>query len=291
MAVVVFGLMLLAAAFAFAYALKMRYGQLTMGKRPDVRWDEMGQRIKNVFVYVLGQARLPKNGYLYSGILHIFIFGAFMVLSVDTINFVTDGIFKSYKVLTGSALFGIEGDFHLPFTTGVYQGIADTFRFLCIVGLIMAFVNRTIIKPDRLPLTRDAMYTLFFILGLMVFEVAQQGFLLANSGEAQPHIWFSSMFAGVVGGMAPESIKLGHQTAWWAYLATLLAFTNYVPWSKHSHVFAAPLNILFMSLEPKGALSKMELGLRPGTRSFYRQFRSRRSCRGRGAAVDTFEPS
>ena len=50
MAVVVFGLMLLAAAFAFAYALKMRYGQLTMGKRPDVRWDEMGQRLSLIHI-------------------------------------------------------------------------------------------------------------------------------------------------------------------------------------------------------------------------------------------------
>lgn len=263
MAVVVFGLMLLAAGLAFAYALKMRFGQLTMGKRPDVRWDEMGMRIKNVFIYVLGQSRLPKNGYLYSGILHIFIFGAFMVLSVDTINFVTDGVLKSYKVLMGSALFGLQGDFHLPFTTGGYQAVADTFRFLCIVGLVMAFVNRTIIKPDRLPLTRDAMYTLFFILGLMVFEVAQQGFLLVSTQEAAPHIWFSSIFASGVTGlnMSQESIILGHQVSWWLHLATLLAFTNYVPWSKHSHVFAAPFNILFMSLEPKGALRKMDLGL------------------------------
>ena len=45
-------------------------------------------------------------------------------------------------------------------------GGIDTFRFLCIVGLGMAFVNRTIIKPKRLPLTRDAMYTILFIFGL-----------------------------------------------------------------------------------------------------------------------------
>ena len=132
---IVFSLMMLIAGVAFVYAIIMRYRQLIMGKRPDVRWDQMPARVLNVFIYVIGQARLPKNGYLYSGILHIFIFGAFMVLSVDTINFVTDGGFKAYAVATGTPLAELwnGGDFHLPFTElpDFYQAIADTFRFLC----------------------------------------------------------------------------------------------------------------------------------------------------------------
>ena len=61
--------------------------------------------------------------------------------------------------------------------------------------------------------------------------------------------------------MDQETLRTGHQVSWWIHLALLLSFTNYVPWSKHSHVFATPLNILFMSLEPKRALSKMDLGI------------------------------
>ncbi len=257
-----FGLLLGLAGFAFIYALKMRFSQLMMGKRPEVRWDDIPTRIKNVFIYVVAQKRLPRNGYLYSGILHMFIFGAFMVLSVDTINFVTDGALQSLNKL---GVIAFEQRFHLPFSGlydlgGAYQVLADTFRFLCIVGLTMAFVNRTIIKPARLPLTRDAMYTIFFILGLMVFEVSQMGFEIALSGKTDVgHIWFSSLFASMVGGWETETLSIGFKVAWWLHLANLLAFTNYVPWSKHSHVFAAPLNIFFMSLEPRGALRKMDI--------------------------------
>ena len=256
--VLCFAALMAAGGLAFVYAIRMRYGQLMLGRRPDIRWDELGQRVKNVFIYVIAQKRLPRNGYLYSGILHMFIFGAFMVLSIDTINFVLDGSLRSIDNLAGRP----PGQtFHLPFSDGLYQGLADTFRFLCIVGLIMAFVNRTIIKPDRLPLTRDALYTLFFILGLMVFEVAQQGFSMAITGDHKGYIWFSSIFAGAVSDMEKDALATGFQAAWWLHLGTLLAFSNYVPFSKHSHVFAAPLNIFFMSLEPKGALSKMELGM------------------------------
>ena len=245
------------AGAAFVYAIRMRFKQVQLARRAEIRWDEIPARIKNVFVYVVGQKRLPRNGYVYSGVLHIFIFGAFMVLSVDTIQFVIDGLLRSLDVFRDEP---ITGTFHLPGSQGPYETLADTFRFLCIVGLGMAFVNRTIIKPKRLPLTRDAMYTLFFILGLMVFEVTQIGFRIAIDGhEGQGHIWFSSLFAHAVGGLDKEALVIGYKASWWLHLVNLLAFTNYVPFSKHSHVFAAPLNIFFMSLEPKGALRKMNL--------------------------------
>jgi len=259
--VAAFVVLLLGAILAFTYAIKLRFDQVTMGKRADLRWNEIPARIKNVFIYVVAQKRLPRNGYLYSGVLHMFIFGAFMVLSVDTINFVIDGVLRTVDVATGQPP-GVP--FHLPFSGahdlgGGYQALADTFRFLCIVGLIMAFVNRIIIKPSRLPLTRDAMYTLFFILGLMVFEVTQLGFNIALTGVETPQMWFSSLFGAAVGGLSEEVLIAGYQASWWLHLATLLGFSNYVPYSKHSHVFAAPLNIFFMSLEPKGAIRKMDL--------------------------------
>ncbi len=252
------------ATITFLYAIWMRFDQVRSAKRPELRWDEIPQRIKNVLIFVVGQKRLPRNGYLYSGVLHMFIFGAFMVLSIDTVNFVLDGTLRMGDVLTRSA----PGRFHLPLSQGPYQFLADTFRFLCIVGLGMAFVNRTVIKPARLPLTRDAMYTILFIFGLMAFEVAQTGFGLALDGGGKPYIWFSSIFAAAVGGMERETLITGYKIAWWCHLLNLLAFTNYVPWSKHSHVFAAPLNIFFMSLEPKGQLRAMDFEADPDAEYF-----------------------
>ena len=244
----------------FFLALRLRYRQLIVAKRSDVRWDRVGERMKNVLVYVLGQKRLPRNGYLYSGVLHIFIFSAFVVLSVDTVNFIIDGLLRVIDWLAGNDMPA--APFHLPLTGGIYQALADTTRFLCMVGLGMAVVNRTIIKPKRLPLTRDAMYTILFIFGLMFFEVLQQSCHLAiNAGGGElpaNFMWFSSIFGGAVNGSDTGALELGYQISWFAHLLVLLGFSNYVPYSKHSHVFAAPPNIFFMSLEPKGALSKME---------------------------------
>jgi hypothetical protein len=133
----------------FMLAVRMRVAQLLQAKRPDVRWDTVGERVRNFFVYVMAQKKLPKNGYWYSGVLHMFIFGAFVVLSVDTVNFILDGLLKGLDVVRG---LPPSEAFHLPLSKGPYEGLADTFRLLCIVGLGMAFVNRTIIRPKRLPL-------------------------------------------------------------------------------------------------------------------------------------------
>lgn len=258
LAAAAFLLVMAGATAGVLYALWMRFQQVKMAKRPDIRWNEIPARIKNVFIYVLGQKRLPKNGYTYSGILHIFIFGAFVVLSVDTINFVLDGTFKVFSAFAGNPPGEL---FHLPGSNGIYQALADTFRFLCMVGLAMAFINRTVIKPKRLPLTRDAMYTIFFIFGLMFFEVLQTGAHLTLDPALKAekgYIWFSGLVSGLIPADAAPTV---YKIAWWGHLLNLLAFTNYVPWSKHSHVFAAPLNIFFMSLEPKGALRKMEFDM------------------------------
>lgn len=257
--VIAFALLMGAATFGVINAIRMRFKQVVQAKRPDIRWDALPQRFKNFMVYVMGQKRLPRNGYTYSGILHIFIFGAFVVLSVDTINFVMDGTLRMFDVFFGKPP---GGPFHLPGSDGPYQALADTFRFLCIVGLGMALYNRLVIKPKRLHLSRDALITLSFIFGLMFFETLQMGAYMAlHPAEAKGYVWWSGIFASLFSGMDVETQALIYKAAWWGHLANLLAFTNYVPWSKHSHVFAAPLNIFFMGVEPKGALRKMEINV------------------------------
>ena len=64
----------------FVIAIVRRFQQVTMAGRFESRWDDIAARVSNVITYVLLQKRLPRNGYLYSGILHMFIFGAFVVL-------------------------------------------------------------------------------------------------------------------------------------------------------------------------------------------------------------------
>jgi Fe-S oxidoreductase len=47
--------------------------------------------------------------------------------------------------------------------------------------------------------------------------------------------------------------------AWWLHAALLLSFLVWLPYSKHLHVLAAPLNVFFATLEPKGRFRTVDL--------------------------------
>ena len=46
---------------------------------------------------------------------------------------------------------------------------------------------------------------------------------------------------------------------WWTHLGIILGFAIYIPFSKHMHMVASPLNAFFRSLEPRGALAPIDL--------------------------------
>ena len=50
---------------------------------------------------------------------------------------------------------------------------------------------------------------------------------------------------------------------WWLHLAVILSFAIYIPFSKHIHMVAAPLNAYFRSLEPRGTLPTIDLETTP----------------------------
>jgi len=46
---------------------------------------------------------------------------------------------------------------------------------------------------------------------------------------------------------------------WWGHITLVLAFLNYLPYSKHLHVLTSVPNVFFASLKPKGALNPINL--------------------------------
>src|SRR5207244_2022574 len=45
---------------------------------------------------------------------------------------------------------------------------------------------------------------------------------------------------------------------WWFHILGILAFLNYIPYSKHFHIFLAFPNTYYSNLQPKGKFSNME---------------------------------
>ena len=68
----------------------------------------------------------------------------------------------------------------------------------------------------------------------------------------------SSSLMGMMDNMSISSLLFIERFTWWFHIIGILAFLNYVPYSKHFHIFLAFPNVYFSNLEPKGKMNHLE---------------------------------
>src|SRR5438445_13857341 len=124
---------LLAAIAYFSIRARQLYRILRLGPTEN-RFDHIPERIRGVLSYVGLHTRMFRN--LYSGTLHLFIFYGFVVLLTAIIQAFGEGIFPGFSL----ALIG--GTTWIAF-------LQDLFGVLVLVGVLMALVNRLIIRPRQ----------------------------------------------------------------------------------------------------------------------------------------------
>ncbi len=236
---------LIIAAFAFfAYNIWNLIKILRIGKY-EMRFDNIPERIKLVLIYVFGQKRLVKN-YTFAGVAHFMIFWGFIIITIGTIELLVGGVFPGFRLIPGSA-------HHF------YEFILDIVQFLVLVAIIMGIINRTTIAKRREVNGLDAVVILGLIFGLMVTAFGFTGAQLAMAGETTGWMPVSSAFASIFyTGMSQSGLAYSGEFFWWFHVLIVLGFLNYLPYSKHSHVFTAIPNVFFQDLKPRGALNPID---------------------------------
>ena len=128
-----------------------------------------------------------------------------------------------------------------------------------LAALVWALFRRWIAQPHRLSfdLTRkgESVIIVGLTAGLMIATLLVHSFYVAADGHG-PEAAYSS--AGAIGGwfsaMGMSTGAAGALQAifWWVHLLIILGFGLYIPFSKHIHMVAAPVNAFFRNLEPRG---------------------------------------
>ena len=149
----------------FFFRRILRQWSYLKAARPENRFDKLGERFVDFLYYGLGQRRLLKKGY--GGILHVFIFWGFCVLSIANLTLILRG-------------FGGDG-FNLPFLAEeqglgmVYNAVKEVFTVLVLVGVSMALYRRLLWKPRFPEHSTEAIIILFVIFALMAVELLWGG--------------------------------------------------------------------------------------------------------------------
>jgi Fe-S oxidoreductase/nitrate reductase gamma subunit len=229
-------LFLIALGF-FAYGVYRRVALWKLGQ-PDYRTREVWQRIKDVLIYGVGHTRILRKPF--PGIMHLFIFGGFVVLAFAT-SIVAIQADLGINVFKGSLYLFIK------FT-------ANLFGLLALVGIGMASWRRYVKRSPSLDNKTEDAIPLILIAFLLV-----TGFLIEGVRMASVHDPWSQW--GFVGAWLAVLLKSSfpqhvlyplHQFLWWFHLALTMLFIGYLPYSKMFHMILGPINIFLRKHGPVG---------------------------------------
>ena len=224
---------------AFLWRAYRLYRYMRLG-RNEARIDHPWRRVRDELIVYLGQRKLLKRPYYLRGLAHAFIFWGFLIITIGTVDLLIDGIFG----------------FHLPGAgSAVFAWTIDLFAVLVLASIAVAAVRRAFFPPPRMHVALDGYVILGMIallmLTLLVFEGAGLSAGLLERGYTPPPIAngilrsiFSRDLAGVV-----------FPVAWWTHVVTVLAFSAYLPQSKHLHIVTTFPNVFFRKQTPRGQLS------------------------------------
>ncbi len=233
--------MLVSALAIFVRRVYQLFGLLRLGQAED-RFDRRQDRLGAFFRNVLGQAKLFKDRY--SGFMHATIFYAFIILAIGNLQAVLDGFSENLRI---------------PFVTeGALRPYVllsqDIVGFVVLFAIGMAVFKRYILKAKRLHRNWEAAYILIAITVLSLTDFAMAGSKIVLGREPLgAYLPVSGVVADWLQGLSSVAVSVIGGVAWWVHVAALLAFLVYIPYSKHLHLLAAPFNVYFTSLEPKGA--------------------------------------
>lgn len=241
---------LVVALGTFARKLTLRLRYLFAGKGTERRWDHPATRVKNFIVYGIFQRKVAREWY--AGVLHSFIFWAFVILGASVVEITAQAYVPRWRIpLPTIAGVALNGPLYLA---------EDAIALLAAIGVGMALYRRYVIRPKKLMHEgmRDATIVLLFILGIVI------SFLFYNAADIEGGTAYLPGWKPLSATLA--SLVLVHlepafwwHVFWWAHVALLFSFLAYVPYSKHIHIIFAIVNTFFMDLTPKGTLKKVDL--------------------------------
>ena len=170
-------------------------------------------------------------------------------------------------------LAGFFPGFHIPGTIGdLYRLGADILTVAALAGMVALILRRFVFKSANLTARKDILLHPKARTGIRRDSAVVGGFILVHVGSrfvgvsfalasqgADPWQPFASTLAQLWSDWSETALVIGEHICFWLALGTILAFIPYFLYSKHIHLFFAPLNFL---LKPErqsiGELSKLD---------------------------------
>lgn len=254
---IVFALILIAGIGYFAANIKRLVRNIRLGRDID-RTDRKAERWKIMTLVAFGQQKMVVRPI--AGILHIIVYVGFIIINIEVIEIIIDGLFGTHRVLSA---MGILYDFLI--------GSFEILALLVIVAVVLFWIRRNILKLKRFFFSEmkgwpksDANIILYFEVILMVLFLTMNAadYSLQQLGSEHYHqagaFPISQYLSNLITPLGESSLIIIERSAWWLHIVGILIFLNYLYYSKHLHILLAFPNTWFSDLNPQGQMNNME---------------------------------
>jgi Fe-S oxidoreductase len=227
-------------------------GMKAMAPEPGNRLDRIGERVGVLLKFGLGQRRMVDHEEFVPGLMHVFMFGAFMVLSVRTVMLFVMGFSSGALDVLGSLEASAWTD--APTLKALYSAYLfakDIVAALAVVGVSYFLFLRVVTKPARLTQSNEALLILGFIGTLMISEFFFGASHLTAFTMVEP---VTSAVWSLTSALPRDTMHVIGQVGFWVHLAIIVTFLNFLPHGKHFHVIVGLVNVFMKRLPvPPGA--------------------------------------
>ena len=255
---VLFSALLAFASWLFAKNIMQIRRNIFLGKPQDIS-DNKPQRWRNLILLALGQKKMFKN--LTVAVMHFIIYAGFIIINIEVLEILLDGILGTHRLF-----LPILGSFY-TFLINFFEVLALGVLVVCVVFLIRrnSLKLKRFISKDLNGWPRSDANTI-----LIVEIILMSLFLLMNAtdkalqlkGAAHYHTTGNFIISGglsiLFSNFSISSLIAIERSAWWVHIIGILAFLNYLPYSKHLHIMLAFPNAYYARLTSIGKMDNMK---------------------------------
>jgi len=251
----IFAITLLITLGVFAFTVR-RIVSFFKFTRPAFPVKNFGKRFRVMMNVAFGQTKIFRIPVL--GLIHALVFWGFCIIIFGSIEMVADGLTGTEKILR------ILGPFY-----DFLMATGDIFALIIAVSIIIFLSRRLFFHIKRFEGIEmkgrshiDANISLSLILFLMIsllsMNIGYLGYTEITGGTLYGIYPAGRMFLNLFPSFSSDDFRIMFEASWWSHILLIFIFANYLPYSKHFHVFMSVPNVFLSRLEPLGKLPNMD---------------------------------
>lgn len=254
---ILFAICLALGIFFFARKIREVIALIRLG-RPLDRTDRKPERWQTMARVALGQSKMGSRPV--AAFFHVLIYVGFIIINIEVLEIILDGLTGEHRI------FAFLGSFY-DYLIASFEILAAAVLIACVVFL----ARRNVLTIQRFRMSELNTWPRQDANIILVAEILlMSAFLIMNAADQQLQLLgsihytdagsfpVSGLLLPLFEGSSEHGLILLERSCWWFHIIGILAFLNYVPYSKHFHILLAFPNTWYSKLDSKGKLDNLE---------------------------------